>query len=100
MGNEQIELTEDFIVLAIPEETVEVTIKAKVFHDGELVEVGRTLGLTEVRDAFKEAQENYIPGDALFALTPLGEAYAEELILKQRGRMECEEEICEQKFRY
>jgi len=64
----EVELSEEFIVLAIPATTVEVTISAKVWCDGEVVEVKRTMPFDEVRGAIKEAQEGYIPSDAIFVL--------------------------------
>ena len=67
-----LELEEDFIVLAVPSHTVEVTITAKVFEDGELSTVEKTMGFDEVRKAFKEAHDGYIPSDAVFTLTDLG----------------------------
>ena len=51
----EVELSEEFIVLAIPATTVEVTISAKVWCDGEVVEVKRTMPFDEVRGAIKEA---------------------------------------------
>lgn len=75
----EIELAESYIVLSLPEETVEVTITAKVFHDGGLMEVHKTLGMTEVRAAFKEAEDSYFPPDAEFAITDKGCAYLDEL---------------------
>lgn len=88
MDQEIIELENEFIVLAVPKSTVEVTISAKVYRDGKLQDVHRTMGFDEVREAFKEAEQGYIPSDAVFSLTPLGEKYAEELIKKQRGLFE------------
>ena len=88
MEEEIVELEDEFIVLAIPKDTVEVTISAKVYHDGELQEVHRTMPPHEVREAFKEAETGYIPSDAVFSLTPLGEKYAEELIRNQRELFE------------
>ena len=88
MEEEIIELEDEFIVLGIPKDTVEVTISAKVYHDGELLEVRRTMMPHEVREAFKEAETGYIPSDAVFSLTPLGEKYADELIRNQRKLFE------------
>lgn len=88
MEQEIIELENEFIVLAVPKSTVEVTISAKVYHDGKLQDVHRTMGFDEVREAFKEAEQGYIPSDAVFTLTPLGKKYAEELIQKQRSLFE------------
>ncbi len=88
MAEEIIELENDFIVLAIPKDTVEVTISAKVYHNGKLQDVRRTMPPQEVREAFQEAKQGYIPSDAIITLTPLGEKYAEELIRNQRELFE------------
>lgn len=88
MDQEIIELENEFIVLAVPKNTVEVTISAKIYHNGELQDVHRTMDFQEVREAFKEAEQGYIPSDSVFTLTPLGKKYAEELIQKQRGLFE------------
>ena len=88
MNKEIIELENEFIVLAVPKNTVEVTISAKIYHNGELQDVHRTMDFQEVREACKEAEQGYIPSDAVFTLTPLGKKYVEELIQKQRGLFE------------
>ena len=76
---EEIELPQEYIVLAIPDSTVEVTINANVYYDGEIHKVTRVMDFNEVRDAIKEAQDGYIPSDAIFSLTPLGEKRLNEL---------------------
>lgn len=78
-NNEKIYLEENYIVLSLPTETVEIEIIAKVYHDGELINVKKTLSIQEVRDAFKEAEEGYIPLDAEFQVTEKGLEYLEEL---------------------
>lgn len=80
----EIELATSYIVLLLPEETVEATITAKVFHGGELMEVHKKLSLTEVRAAFKDAEDSYFPPDAEFTITDKGRAYLDELE-RQRG---------------
>lgn len=75
---EEIELASKYIVLEIPEDTVAVTITARVYLNGELRTVEKQLGLSEVREAFKEAEENYIPDDAVFQITEEGRRYLEE----------------------
>ena len=80
----EIELASSYIVLSLPDATVEVTITAKVFHDGKLMEVSKTLGITEVRAAFKDAEDSYFPPDAEFVITDKGRAYLDELE-RQRG---------------
>ena len=88
MENEIIELENEFIVLAIPKNTVEITISAKVFNNGELQTVQRAMSFDEVREAFKEAEQGYIPSDAVFSLTPLGKEYVDKLIKRQREMFE------------
>lgn len=78
-NNEKIYLEENYIVLSLPSETVEIEIIAKVYHDGELINVKKTLSIQEVRDGFKEAEEGYIPLDAEFQVTEKGLEYLEEL---------------------
>lgn len=75
---EEIELASKYIVLEIPEDTVTVTITARVYLNGELQTVEKQLGPSEVREAFKEAEENYIPDDAVFQITEEGRRYLEE----------------------
>jgi hypothetical protein len=64
------ELNEDFIVIAVPANTVELDLKARVWYNGEVVTVARTLPFEEVKEAFKEAEEGYIPSNAVFVLNP------------------------------
>ena len=78
-NNDEIYLEQNYIVLSLPTETVEIEIIAKDYHDGELINVKKTLSIQEVRDAFKEAEEGYIPLDAEFQVTEKGLEYLEEL---------------------
>lgn len=91
-GFNEIELEEDYLVIAAPVDTLEVTIKAKVWHNGSVIEVGKTMDLKEVRRAFEEARNGYIPEDAVFTLTDKGKEYLERLKQEQRERMECDDE--------
>lgn len=72
-------LEQEFIVLGIPASTVKITINAKIWRNGEVIEVSRKMPFEEVRDAIKEAQEGYIPSDAIFTLTDLGREELERL---------------------
>lgn len=69
-GLREIELRDEFIVLSVPENTVEVKISAKVWHNGEVLTVERTMPFQEVREAMKEAEEGYMPSNAVFTLNP------------------------------
>lgn len=84
----EVELTQEFIVLAIPAATLEVNITAKIYHEGEIHSVHKTMDFEEVREAIEEAKDGYIPSDALFSLTPLGEKVAAELQARYRGDAE------------
>jgi hypothetical protein len=75
---EEVELTDKYIVLEIPEDTLALTITAQVYLNGELQTVEKQLGIREVRAAFKEAEKNYIPDDAVFQITEEGRRYLEE----------------------
>ena len=76
---EQVELKQEYAVLSIPASTLELTVTAKIYVNGELHSVSTKLDFEEVRDAIKEAKEGYIPSDATFSLTPLGEEIAAKL---------------------
>ena len=80
--SEYVELEEDFIVLAIPANTVELQIRAKVFNDGDVIEVGNKFSFACVRKMFKEAQDGYIPSDAVFSLAKVGEDKIRSLLEK------------------
>ena len=87
-----IELTEQYIVLAIPKDTVEVDITAKVWHKGGIVNVKKTMDFDEVRAMFKEAEQGYFPEDAIFTLTDLGKEELARLKAEQLARLEEEDE--------
>ena len=88
MEPEQIvELENSFIVIAVPSDTVEVEITATVYMDGKLQKVKRTMGFGEVREAMKEAEDGYIPSDAVFTLAPMGEEKITEIVRKYKERM-------------
>jgi hypothetical protein len=74
----EIELKTDYAVVELPENAVEVDIVAKVYIDGKVQTVKRTMDMNEIRTAFKEAAENYIPSDAVIMLTEKGRAMLNE----------------------
>jgi len=80
---EYIDLEDEFIVLAIPSNTVEVDIVAKIWNDGVVMTVQRTLPFQEVRAAFEEAREGYTPSNAIFVLNKdFGKSKLERLLAK------------------
>ena len=74
-----IELSEKMAVIAVPENAVEISLSIKVFNNGDIVKVGRTLGMSEVQAAIREADLNYIPDNAVFSVTEKGLKMLEEL---------------------
>lgn len=79
MGGEELNLDCEYLVLLVPRDTVELAVTAKVFYNGELIPVNRKMTFAEVREAFKEAEEGYIPSDAKFVLTEKGKEYLQKL---------------------
>ena len=77
-----INLDQEFIVLAIPDDTVEVDITAKIYINHELHEVTTHMDFPEVRAAIREAQQGYIPSDALFCLAPAPKEKMKKLLDK------------------
>ena len=78
--NTYMQLSEEFIVLAIPDDTVEVDITAKIYVDHELHEVTKHMDFPEVRAAIREARQGYMPSDALFCLRKTGQDKVRELL--------------------
>lgn len=77
---EILDLDSDFIVIAVPSDSVEIELTATVYLDGKLRRVSRKMDFQEVRAAIKEANDGYIPHDALFTLVPHGEDKIKELV--------------------
>lgn len=77
---DEIELNEKWAVIGLPEDAVEVEITAKVYMNGEIAKVCKTLNMQDVRKAFQEAEDGYIPSDAVFRLTDKGREYVEGLL--------------------
>lgn len=70
---EGIELTNERAILDIPENCVELTLVCKVYLDGKLQSVQRTLVMKEIQEAVRKADEGYIDEDDRFYLTEKGE---------------------------
>lgn len=73
-------LEEEYIVISLPATAVEAEITAKVWLDGEIKTVIKTMNMKEIREGFKEAEEGYIPSDATFAITDKGLQELERLM--------------------
>ena len=74
----KIEIPEHRAMIGLPENSVEVQIRAKVFQNGDLINVSKTLDMSDLRAAFQKADDGYIDDDDRFVLTDKGMAYFEE----------------------
>ena len=80
--NHEIELEQNYAVVSIPSNTVELTINAMIYLHGELKMVQTKYDMAEVQKAIKEAEEGYISSDAKFVLTDKGKKIAQLFIEK------------------
>ena len=87
----EVELEERRAIIYLPENSVEATFLLKVYDSekGDLIEVKKTLGLSDLRRAFEDAEYNYIEDDDKFVLTEKGREYAEELKKRDKLFNEC-----------
>lgn len=79
IGGEELDLDCEYLVLLVPKDTVELAITAKVYYNGELIPVNKKMDFAEVRDAFKEAADGYVPSDAMFVLADKGKEYLDKM---------------------
>lgn len=77
--NEYVELNERNIVIRVPENTVKITLKCRVYHENELIDAMRELEMSEVQDAFRLADEYYDDPDVRYAITDKGMEYLDKL---------------------
>ena len=75
---EEIELVSHRAMLEMPNNAVEAKMLIKVFQDGELIEVSKTLDMDEIRMAFQKADDGYVDDDDRFVITEKGMAWLEE----------------------
>ena len=78
-GIDEIELKNHRAMVELPENAVEVELVCKVFHEGELLNVSRTLKMSDLRNAFQKADDGYIDDEDTFSITDAGLAYLKEL---------------------
>lgn len=76
---EGLELMSDYAVVMLPRDAVWLEMTIKVAQDGEIIKVGQKMDFDSIRKAFKDAEDNYLPPDAMFSLTEKGRAELEEL---------------------
>lgn len=76
--DEEVNLTEHRAMVYLPENSVEIEINCKVFNDGELLNVRKVLKMSDIRDAFRKADDGYIDDEDRFVLTEKGLKWLEE----------------------
>ena len=74
---EIVELMEHRAIVDIPEDTVELTLNCKVFHDGEVINVQKVMKLSDIRESFRKADDGYIDNDDIFVITEKGKQWLE-----------------------
>ena len=79
MDKEVVELDNQYAIVEIPENCVELSLQCTVYLDGKLQTVMRTMSMKEIKEAFAEYQVaeecGYIPPNAIFTLTEEGKDY-------------------------
>ena len=79
MEPNEVELMEHRAVVDVPEDSVELEIVAKVYHDGEIINVSKKYSMPEIRKIFRKADEGYIDDDDRFYITDKGREFLESL---------------------
>lgn len=87
----EVDLEQKYAVISIPADAIELFLKAKIVLDnGETTNVETRYTFKEIRDAIKEAEDGYIPRDAVFSLTRKGKELCRQLNLDEQGVTETE----------
>lgn len=76
---DMIEVPTHRAMIEFPESAVEIEVNAKIYSEGELIDVSKKYGLNEIREMFRKADDGYIDDDDRFVLTDKGRAYLEEI---------------------
>lgn len=71
-GENTVMLTEHRAMICLPENAVDIEIRANVYHDGEIVNVSKLLSMEDIRIAFQKADDGYIDDDDRFVLMEKG----------------------------
>ena len=66
-------------MVELPENAVEVEMKCKVYHDGELISVSKVMDLSGLREAFRKADDGYIDEDDRLVITDKGREWLEKM---------------------
>lgn len=76
--NEQIELGEVNAIVQIPENTIEFRVICKIYQDGQIIEVTKSLNMSETREAVSNAEQYYCDPEDKYEITDKGRAMLEE----------------------
>lgn len=74
-----IDLMEHRAMIYMPEDAVEVTINAKIYLEGKLMNVSKVMSIAEIREAFQKADDGYIDDEDRFVITEKGKAFLEAM---------------------
>ena len=66
-------------IIDLPENSIEIVVKAKIYDGGEIKEVSSVYDLASIREMFRKADDGYIDDDDVFTITDKGRKYLEEL---------------------
>ncbi|MBQ2176518.1 MAG: hypothetical protein II453_16135 [Alphaproteobacteria bacterium] len=77
--NEQIELGEVNAIVQIPVNTIEFRVICKIYQEGQIVEVTKSLNMSETREALSNAEQYYCDPDERYALTDKGREMLKDL---------------------
>ena len=69
---ENIILDVDFAVIELPSNAIEADLTIKIYQDGEIMKVNKTLKMSDIREAFRKAKEGDIDENDRFVLTEKG----------------------------
>ena len=75
---DMIEVPTHRAMIEFPESAVEIDVHAKIYSEGELIDVSKKYNLNEIREMFRKADEGYIDDDDRFVLTDKGREWLED----------------------
>lgn len=75
---DMIEVPTHRAMIEFPESAVEIEVKAKIYSEGELIDVSKKYNLNEIREMFRKADDGYIDDDDRFCITEKGLAWLEK----------------------
>lgn len=75
----EIFIEERWAVIGLPENAVRVNMNVEIYEDGQIEKIGKELGMEDIRQAFKRADEGYADEDYTWVLTEKGIEYLKSL---------------------